>query len=231
MKKLALAIAITAAAVSAQAQQTSVFTGTLDILETYSGFGGGSWGPSDSPAVSSLDYIVTYTANFGTFQSLTIELNGSLSTAGSPTVPPFAQQTWTFTDALYTINSANVTTSSTWSPDFSTLSGNALVNGGSQSPGAGAAGTLTSGTAVCGGGSCASFTPSNFLSQLTLDFALDANNTFAEISHSLALDFFSNSGATGYSMSASEVPVPAAAWLFGTALVGLAGVARKRNAG
>ena len=37
------------------------------------------------------------------------------------------------------------------------------------------------------------------------------------------------SGLYNVSATPSEVPVPAAAWLFGTALVGLAGIARKRR--
>lgn len=37
------------------------------------------------------------------------------------------------------------------------------------------------------------------------------------------------SGLGNVSATPSEVPVPAAAWLFGTALVGLAGIARKRG--
>ncbi|WP_200821237.1 VPLPA-CTERM sorting domain-containing protein [Oceanicoccus sp. KOV_DT_Chl] len=41
---------------------------------------------------------------------------------------------------------------------------------------------------------------------------------------------FSGGGNTlTYSFETSEVPVPAAAWLFGSALVGLAGIGRKRK--
>lgn len=38
---------------------------------------------------------------------------------------------------------------------------------------------------------------------------------------------FSAESASSYSMSITEVPIPAAAWLFGSALVGLAGIRRK----
>lgn len=39
---------------------------------------------------------------------------------------------------------------------------------------------------------------------------------------------FSTISATGYSMSVATVPVPAAVWLFGSGLLGLVGVARRK---
>lgn len=39
---------------------------------------------------------------------------------------------------------------------------------------------------------------------------------------------FSTTSTTGYSMSVATVPVPAAVWLFGSGLLGLVGVARRK---
>ena len=233
MKKLALAIAISAAATAAQAQIVAQsFSGSLNFLSTASGFsGGGVFSPADVQN-SLLSYTVDLVYNAGTQSvvSMDVTLDGSFGTTGSGTVPPFAQQTWTLTNAVYSIDTADFTTAVTnFAPDFSSLTGSFAVNGGALAalPGSSAS-SLTSGSAVCGGGSCGSFDPNGLLSALNLDFVLNPNAGFAVVDSSFAVAFVSTSGNTGYAMT-SAIPVPAAAWLFGSALVGLAGIGRKRK--
>lgn len=55
-----------------------------------------------------------------------------------------------------------------------------------------------------------------------------ANNGFADASHTFTMEFDNDSGLTAAQVSA--VPVPAAVWLFGSGLVGLVGLARRRTA-
>jgi hypothetical protein len=232
MRKLALAIAISAAAsTAAQAAQTSVFTGTLNSMDAGSSFSaGGAY--ADAAIAPDLDYTLTYVANSGAFVSLSLALDGSFTTVGDPAQPPFSQQTWTFTNAVYDLG-VNQTNSAGFNGDWSQMIGDVTGGGGMTGfvPGASTVSGTGDGTGVaCTGGSCESFDGANLVSRFDLDFILDPNNTFAEISHDFQIEFASTSGGTGYALtSVAAVPVPAAAWLFGSALVGLVGVGRRRK--
>ena len=84
----------------------------------------------------------------------------------------------------------------------------------------------------------------NLLDILTLTIAdgsisgTTAEDTFFGISHSAGISriFISNSGGgievdhLQYGGDLSEIPVPAAVWLFGTALIGLVGFSKRRKA-
>jgi hypothetical protein len=236
MKRLALAVAISATTAAANAAVvTSTFDGSFVDRLDGSGFTTGTYDPTLGSV--SLDYSLAVDANFGAYVGSRITLNGTITTAGAVGVPKFAQQTFTFTDAVYTITGTG--TSAVVPAPNPTLSyatavgtvdtandvgydGDAL-----QTAGAGN-GALTGGTAVCTGGSCTSF-------DLNSLFALDAAyavefGTFIPQGSDVAINFLSTSGSTGYSLNSVEaVPVPAAAWLFGSALIGLAGIGRKRK--
>jgi hypothetical protein len=54
-----------------------------------------------------------------------------------------------------------------------------------------------------------------------------SQNGYADASHTLTMNFNDDTGLTAASVS--TVPVPAAAWLFGSGLIGLFGVARRKT--
>ena len=56
MKKLALAIAVSAAAVSAQAAVTTNFSGTLDTFDAGSAYASGTYDPVQALGYSDVDY-------------------------------------------------------------------------------------------------------------------------------------------------------------------------------
>jgi hypothetical protein len=71
---------------------------------------------------------------------------------------------------------------------------------------------------------------------LTYDFALAGSNTFALLiaaldARTLSIGVHVGSYANGGSEKLSSVPVPAAIWLFGTALIGFVGMSRRRTVG
>ena len=230
MKKLALAIAVSAAATAAQAQQTTVFTGNLNVLESASAFSGGGYA---AQGTADIDYTATLVTNFGSFSSLTIELDGNFSTAGAAGVPAFAQNTWTFTDATYLFEAPATTGTSTVIGAYEYLDGSVDTNGGTAAGGSIGSqisgGLLQSGTAVCSGStSCSSLEPDD-VDYMSFNYYVQFG-TFIPQSFDLVMEWISPSGGTGYKVSTNPVPVPAAAWLFGSALVGLAGIGRKRKA-
>ncbi len=257
MKKLALAIAMSAAAVSAQAANTSIYHGTLDGLATASANAGTPYTAAPPGASSSVTYEITLITdaalNGALLAGSTITLNGSFSTVGAVGIPVFATQTFDFNNAVYDISTSNSTNSSVI--DYGTYvgtdelrtNGGAPALGDALAAGAPAAGNiLSSGSATCTNGpagaggaipntSCATFNP-NDMSALSSDFSF-LFGVFTPYDITTSISFVSTTGGTGYLLSgegtagpAAAVPVPAAAWLFGSALVGLAGIGRKRKA-
>jgi hypothetical protein len=235
MKKLALAIAISAtASTTAQAAVTSVFTGTMDTLSAGSAYAGSTYSEVaydvPQPVANSIDYTYTLVTNFGAFVSASVELNGQFSTLDATGIGQFAENTWTFINAVYDLTGAATDTTASVIGAYEFLDGTVETNGGvGGSIGAvTATSTLTGGTAVCVGGSCGSLTP-GILSHSDLNYYVEFG-TFLPVDVDLTVEFVSPSGGTGYIMSdAAAVPVPAAAWLFGSAILGLAGVSRRRK--
>ena len=93
------------------------------------------------------------------------------------------------------------------------------VNWGNFGPGGVSGGTIPMGgtaTIVCSTSSCSGS------STYTLDMDVHVPVAFASVPYSLHLEGHVNDAP-------SAVPVPAAAWLFGSGIIGLAGVARRRR--
>jgi len=92
------------------------------------------------------------------------------------------------------------------------------VNWGNFGPGGPAGGTIPMGgtaTIVCSSSSCSDS------STYVLDMNVHVPVAFASVPYSLHLEGHVNGGPV--------IPVPAAVWLFGSGLVGLAGVARRKK--
>lgn len=87
------------------------------------------------------------------------------------------------------------------------------------------------------GGDTANFTEDTGLATITCDTASCSNSSTFVLDYAahVPLGDASGFGGTPYTLhlegTVSAVPVPAAAWLFGSGLVGLAGVARRRKNG
>ena len=67
--------------------------------------------------------------------------------------------------------------------------------------------------------------------ELLTNLGIDPNTEFEFFGFSMGFDFSLDGTATAIStdvINTSVVPVPAAVWLFGSGLIGLVGVARRR---
>ena len=232
MKKPALVLAIAIASTAAQAQIVNdQYTGALGRMYFDSAFTAAGWTALDVQN-SYLVYTVdlSYDAGSNAVLGLDVTLDGLLTNVGTSMMPQSTHQQFTFTNAVYSLDVAKVSQNNVgFTPDFSQLVGDIDINGGvfPAIPGSSAS-TLTSGNVGCIGTQiCDAFDVEALVSGLSLDFVLDAGNGFAEMAHSVGISFTSQTGSTMFAMTA--VPVPAAAWLFGSALVGLAGFKRSRK--
>lgn len=225
MKKLALALAITAAASSANAV-VSVVTGTLDTGSSGSAFSnGGAIAPQTG--VVDIDYTASIDVdiinNVAVINSATIVLNGTYEALNPPSAS-WSNNTWAFDNASYDLTAGGSITSS-FPP---VIVSEFLFNGGvgaTVGTNAGPGVAPTSGSLTCTSGYCSI---TSLLNSVTLGFTTDLLNG-ALVTEDYASIAFGTANTT-YVASASAVPVPAAAWLFGSALVGLAGVGRNRKA-
>ena len=236
MKKPTLVLAIAIASTTAQAQVVNQnFFGSIDSLKVR--VDDAAFAEDVISGILAIDYAVnlTYNAGTNTVLGLDVTLDGVLNTAGASNIPTFMQQEWTFTNAVYSMDASKVTENDVgFAPDFSQLTGAIEINGGvfATQP-VTSASTLQSGNAVCQGNSCGNFSANQLMGSLTFDFILDPGNDFAEISHALGIALSSTTGEFVYELTTipamSPIPVPAAAWLFGSAMVGLAGFKRSRG--
>lgn len=230
MKKLLLAIAVSSAAGVSQATsyQASEYSGTFNQLEFGTVYADG--GIYQQHGYADLDYQVTVLQNVGTFISLSVVLDGVYSTVGDASLPAFVQQTFTFDNAVFQFDKPNTDGIISIVGDYEFTAAEIATNGGAGGdyaqkdhlPG----GVLQSGNVSCLGGSCDSFDPTN-IDYLSLAHLQDFGTNWEVLSHSLQIELTSLSGNTVYRLS--SVPVPAAAWLFGSALLGLASI-RKHKA-
>lgn len=95
--------------------------------------------------------------------------------------------------------------------------------------------------ALIDGPDTASFTMTGTTYYAPIDFDLDGNFDFLNLQGTgiLSLTGFADTAGTftlssqsqlmSFSADTAAVPIPAAAWMFGTAMLGLGGIARKRN--
>ena len=190
------------------------FTGTLTSLYSASGFSdGGAYVVPEAPALANLTYDLDITIDqaTGNYSSATIRLNGTFSTVGVASIPGFAQQTFTFTDAVYNLTIADDVAISintakdslgTYQP---TGSGSIVINGGAADPATDVVGStptqpiptlapsLVSGTAVCTGGSCASLTP-ELISFADISYTITGGNLDSTVN----VEFLSNTNGTAY---------------------------------
>jgi hypothetical protein len=91
----------------------------------------------------------------------------------------------------------------------------------------------TGGTSSCIGSGCALWSPNSFgIEGQTLTLIVDPTNAFKILAANLEIQEVFGTGAT-YQISTfgtgGEVPVPAAAWLMGSGLIGLMGIKRRRK--
>lgn len=214
INKYLLTLAAVAATGSAQAAITS-YTGNLDQFYNASLFQGNSYGAAPAGAVADIDFVLTIDSVGDNLNSATLLLTGTHSTFGT-TLGNSQKTEFTFTNAEFDLSGGS-------------LAGGILtLGGGAPNPGDTLSGnsfsaSLLSGSASCedgNGGDCtASYNP-DFLDGLTF--------TGSELS----MNWVSDSGWTGWMVagdaSISAVPVPAAAWLFGSAIIGLAGAKRRK---
>lgn len=184
------------------------------------------------PAYSDIDYSLELITENGTIQhGSSITLNGSLTYLGVSTIPAFAQMQMDFTDAVYTLDSNLFTAAlnnngsqELWQVDF---------NGGADNIGDDIYGNPTpisdnrsSGNISCTNSSnfCDLYTL-NQLTALSLIFSRDAITGDIQLLEN-RLQFLNQTGVISHVL-ASEVPLPAAGWLFGSAVLGL--IARTRR--
>ena len=190
-------------------QTEYLFTGTLQTLYSASGFDTGFY---NTPVGSTIliDYTVTVTINpvNDTVVGSSFELDGSLSTLSAAAIPPFARQSWTFTDAVFANDSGTVVQNLTINRDsdnrITDFAFTVTVNasGGPADDGDPLAGvappangaSLQSGTMVCGGGSCGSFFD-DIIHYVDISLSSDGVSS----SESLRFEFKSDSGSTAYS--------------------------------
>ncbi len=185
--------------------------GTLTTAQLTAGFGSNEAGSGDAlvtrvsgghyPSGSSL-YSFTTDSSFS--------VSDATAVSGLETVV-FSIKTWLNGDA--------------WSAAAPTLS----YNGGSQSLAAGLTGSKTDGSIDFGGPiDLYTYTFQWDLSGLGVN---SFNVNWGQLAHTgvLALQL-EQSDTFSVSSEVAAVPVPAAAWLFGSGLLGLAGVSRRRKA-
>jgi hypothetical protein len=230
MKKLAIALAISAAAVQANA---AVYYVDMTTISTVSGFGGGSFSMTDKDGGAAGDQTG---ASQTTGNALYDDATGVISWAGSIAGDfPAAGFSYEFANGALNTNTGAFTA------DFTcTDATDPLIFGGS----------------TCGG---YQFTSDGFGGWVDADndgnpdktilapaVAMDlfqtnpTYNNFSTGPDGLHMTFENKPYTEGNEYgqdykfvflkgSVAAVPVPAAAWLFGSALVGLAGIGRKRK--
>ena len=146
--------------------------------------------------------------HIGSVQSSSGQHTGGIDGSESPTV----DNPWNFNGntGMHTVNSA-ITDNGDGTLDFSGWGVNWGLNGPSGADGPtipmGGDATITCDTAACADGE-----------SYVLDMAVHVPAAFTSVPYTIHLEG-----------TISAVPVPAAAWLFGSGLVGLAGVARRRR--
>ena len=153
--------------------------------------------------------------HIGTTQASSGQHTGTIDGSESPAI----DNAWNFffNTGMHTLTSAISVISdfgSTKTLDFSGWG----VNWGNFGPGGADGGTIPMGgvaTIVCSTSSCSAS------SSYVLDMDVHVPQAFTSVPYSLHLE--------GHVGGAAVIPVPAAAWLFGSGMLGLAGVARRRR--
>jgi hypothetical protein len=225
MKKLALALAISSVASysSAAIQSISVSGNMNDGSAGSAFFAGGAI--MAQPGAVDIDYIFDLTVDIvgatANVVSATLTLDGTYQSINPPT-GAFADNTWDFDNAVYDVSAGSVVT--TFPP---VITSDFTFNGGvgaTVATNQGAGLSPTSGSLNCIAGYCGL---SPLLRGIETSASIDLLNGAAVTAGPMVISFGTTS--TTYVANTSAVPVPAAAWLFGSALIGLAGIGRKRR--
>lgn len=189
------------------------YSGTLLSLYNASAFSGSVYTEEPEHSVS-VDYELLININPANdaVVGTGFEIDGSFSTIGSGTVPGFAQQTWTFVDAVFSndnnVGTETVTVTRDAQNRIQSIVVNVVVNGGPSQendalvtglPPLGAVLTSNIATSMtCAGGSCDDGTfPKDKISYVVMT----ANDDGDTATSSFGFEFKSNSGGTAYSVN------------------------------